>query len=105
MSATATSKTNHRETRVNNETIVQALMQGFKVFVIAGLTALGANAANLVQVGTAGDPLYGPLVLSVVLAVITAIVKAIGGPTQQVVRQVGRGAPLAKGERPSILSV
>jgi hypothetical protein len=88
-----------------NEAIVQALMQGLKVFVVAGLTALGADAANLVAIGTEGDLLTGPLVLSIISAVIVAALKAIGGPTQKVETTVGRGAQLTKGERPSILSV
>ena len=88
-----------------NEAVVQALIKGVVIFVIAGLTALGLNAAELVQIGTQGDPITGPLTLSIVTALIGAILKWIGGPTTDAPVTHGRSAPAGSFKRPSIFSV
>lgn len=90
---------------MNNEAIVQAVLQGVKVFIVAGLTALGADLSGIIAIGTAGDPLTGPLLLSVGTALIVAILKAIGGPTTPAPVTHGRGAGEAAAERPSFLAV
>lgn len=90
---------------MNNEAIIQALLQGLKVFVVAGLTALSADLSGLVAIGTANDPLTGPLILSIISAVIVAILKAIGGPTTPAPVTHGRAAGESAAPRPNILAV
>lgn len=75
-----------------SEGITQALIRAVRVFVVAGLGALGLDATNIVQIGTGGDVITGPLVLSVVVAAIEAILKAIGGATTPLADSGVRGA-------------
>lgn len=91
-----------------NERIVQALMRAAVVFVVAGLTALGADAANIVDIGVGGDSTTGALVLSIMLAVIQALLKWLGGVTWQMPGDDGRAAAGARSlplKRPSWLSL
>lgn len=89
---------------MNNQALTQALLRAARVFVVAGLVALGADASGIIEIGSGGDVLTGPLALAIANAVIEAILKAIGGATTPVVAQVGRG--VGEGEKsPNILSV
>lgn len=64
-----------------SERLVQALIRAGVVFVVAGLTALGADASGIVEIGTGGDPFTSPLILSIVMAAIQGALKFFGGAT------------------------
>lgn len=98
----------------SNERITQALIRGVVVMIVAGLTALGADAANIVNIGTGGDEVTSSLVLSILLAIIQFALKYIGGPTTPAptpvsgltgVRGVKAATEAAPAKRPNILSV
>lgn len=89
---------------MNNEAIVQALIRGGRVFIVAGLVALGLDLGAIVEIGTGGDVLYGPLIFAVATAVIEAILKAVGGPTEPATPVAGRTAA-SSANRPNPLSI
>ena len=92
---------------MSNETLYQAAIRAARVFLVAGLVALGADASNIVNIGTGNDVFIGPLILSIVIAAIEAALKAIGGPTEKMPVTRGRaGAGDADpSKRPNPLSI
>lgn len=95
---------------MGSEALVQAIIVGARVFIVAGLGAIGSDAVNLVQIGTAGNEIAAGLALAIVPAVISALLKIVGGPTVPAPVTGGvRGAPgdgrVASAERPNVFAV
>lgn len=68
--------------------LAQAAIRAFWVFVAAGATAIGLDAANIVDIGT-DDPIFAQLLLAGITAAVQFVMKYAGGPTAPVETSAG----------------
>lgn len=66
----------------------QAITRAFWVFVAAGATAIGLDAANIVNIGT-DDPIFGQVLLALITGAVQFVMKYAGGPTAPVETSAG----------------
>jgi hypothetical protein len=89
---------------MGNERLVQALIRLVVIFIVAGLSALGANLTLLQD--AVDDPVMASLVVSIITAAISAILKYLGGATSQPVTNDGVRSSDRRGEhRPNALAL